>query len=90
MTEHERLLQGRVNFVRMLEIMYDTDIKLTKDLTHWYNKWLGDGRVCISPEVVPLRRSKSLRRASRSVVEPTNVIGGRQKKELPWSWDDAL
>lgn len=88
MTEHERLLQGAVNLVSMLETMYKTDIRTTADYLHYYEKWESEGKGMPKAKVVRLR-------ASKSVVDGTERTGWNpfvpwDRKKNPIKWSDLL
>ena len=90
MTEHERLLQGAVNFVRMLETMYDTDIGGLKPSAIYvalYNRWINEGCPMGVIENVRYKRSQDARRASGDVV--WNPLDIWDRKKLPLRWKDA-
>ena len=87
MAEHERLLQGAVNLVAMLEKMFETDIKTAEEYVHWYNEWSSMGK----PINVALIASQGVRRAHKRVVadkNPPQRIKNWDFKKNPIRWED--
>ena len=87
MTEHERLLQGAVNLVRMLETIYKTDIKNTRDYLILYDQWHSMGK----PLNVALIASQGVKKVrERQNFESVQWVDNWDFKENPIKWDDLL
>jgi len=88
-TEQERLFQGAVNLVMMLEKMFDMEIKTTADYMSCYNRWQSMGK----PINVSLLRSQGVRGVSKRWgvdPKPPQRIKNWDFKKNPIKWNDLM